>query len=126
MVQLQHRSNRSPTGSRYKSSKTKPKHMMGRLPSLTKVEAKRRMVRIGVLGGREKLRQLAAAEINVFDPKTKKSKKAAMKTIVGNPANKNYVRRNILTKGAVVETDMGKVKITSRPGQNGSLDGILV
>jgi small subunit ribosomal protein S8e len=31
-----------------------------------------------------------------------------------------------MTKGAVVETAKGKVKITSRPGQVGVLQGVLV
>lgn len=43
-----------------------------------------------------------------------------------NPANIHYVRRNIITKGAVVDTSVGKVKITSRPGQSGSLSGVKV
>ena len=34
--------------------------------------------------------------------------------------------RNILTKGAFVETNLGKVKITSRPGQDGNMNGILI
>ena len=46
--------------------------------------------------------------------------------VVDNPANRNFVKRNIMTKGTVVETDKGKVRITSRPGQEGSLNGVLV
>ena len=38
----------------------------------------------------------------------------------------SYVRRNIITKGAIVKTEAGLVKITSRPGQDGTLNGILV
>jgi small subunit ribosomal protein S8e len=49
-----------------------------------------------------------------------------MTTVTENPANKNFVRRNILTKGAVVATDLGKAKITSRPGQDGEVNAILL
>jgi small subunit ribosomal protein S8e len=49
-----------------------------------------------------------------------------MTTEVENPANKNYIRRNILTRGAVVMTELGKAKITSRPGQDGEVNAILV
>jgi small subunit ribosomal protein S8e len=46
--------------------------------------------------------------------------------VVENPANPHYVRRNILTKGAIVETEFGKARIISRPGQHGVINGVLV
>ena len=49
-----------------------------------------------------------------------------MTTVTENPANKNYVRRNYLTKGAVVTTELGKAKITNRPGQDGCINAVLV
>ena len=77
-------------------------------------------------GKAQKVKLLATSSINVMDQKTGKAKKATIKTVTENPANIHYVRRNIITKGAVVETDLGKVKITSRPGQTGALSGVLV
>ena len=47
-------------------------------------------------------------------------------TVLENSANTHFVRRNIVTKGAVVETEIGKVKITSRPGQKGIVNGVLI
>jgi small subunit ribosomal protein S8e len=76
--------------------------------------------------GAQKVKLLATDSINVTDAKTGKTSKATIKTVTENPANIHYVRRNILTKGAVVETDKGKVKVTSRPGQSGALSGVLV
>ncbi|MBW3022802.1 30S ribosomal protein S8e, partial [Candidatus Woesearchaeota archaeon] len=52
--------------------------------------------------------------------------KAKIKTVADSPANKHYVRRNIITKGAIVETDKGKAKITSRPGQDGTVNAVLI
>ena len=46
--------------------------------------------------------------------------------VVENPANPHLVRRNIITKGCVVETKLGKAKVTSRPGQEGSVNGVLI
>ena len=46
--------------------------------------------------------------------------------VIENPSNPHLVRRNILTKGAVVETKLGKAKVTSRPGQEGTLNGVLI
>lgn len=77
-------------------------------------------------GNSQKVKLLATSTINVTDAKTGKTSKATIKTVTENPANIHYVRRNILTKGAVVDTDKGKVKVTSRPGQSGSLNGVLV
>lgn len=77
-------------------------------------------------GRNQKVKLLATTAINVVDQKTGKSSKATIKTVTENPANIHYVRRNILTKGAVVDTDKGKVKVTSRPGQSGTLSGVLV
>jgi small subunit ribosomal protein S8e len=53
-------------------------------------------------------------------------KKADIQSVEDNPANPNYVRRSLLTKGAVVETSEGKARITSRPGQDGVVNGVLV
>jgi small subunit ribosomal protein S8e len=77
-------------------------------------------------GNAQKVKLLATNTINVTDAKTGKTSKATIKTVTENPANIHYVRRNILTKGAVVDTDKGKVKVTSRPGQSGTLSGVLV
>ncbi len=40
--------------------------------------------------------------------------------------NADLTRQSIITKGSIVETEKGKVKITSRPGQDGVLNGIFV
>lgn len=77
-------------------------------------------------GSSQKIKLLATNSINVTDAKTGKTTKATIKTVTENPANIHYVRRNILTKGAVLDTDKGKVKVTSRPGQSGTLSGVLV
>lgn len=64
--------------------------------------------------------------VNVTDTKTGTTQKVKMTNVTENKANKNYVRRNYLTKGAVVTTEIGKAKITSRPGQDGSISAILL
>jgi small subunit ribosomal protein S8e len=85
-----------------------------------------RTKRIRVTGGNDKVIIFKANTINVSDPKTGKTVVTKIKTVTENAANPNYVRRNIMTKGAVVQTEMGKVRLTSRPRQDGTLNGILV
>ncbi len=63
--------------------------------------------------------------LNAYDPSNGKTKRLKVLTVTANPANPHYVRRNIITKGAIVETDEGKARITSRPGQHGILNGVL-
>lgn len=61
-----------------------------------------------------------------MDPKNNKMQIAEILGVIENHANDHFVRRNIITKGAVVETNLGQVKITSRPGQDGVVNGVLI
>lgn len=125
MALTSRRSKRKPSGGRYHDARKKRVFEVRNLPVLTKLGEKRVKVVRGV-GGNKKLRMVSADTVNVYDPKAKKYSQEKIKTIVENNANRHYVRRNIMTKGAVVETGKGKVRITSRPGQTGSLHGVLV
>ncbi|MBS3172016.1 30S ribosomal protein S8e [Candidatus Woesearchaeota archaeon] len=125
MAISQVRPRRKVTGSRYKDLRKKKQFELGRDPTLTKIGEKNKKL-IRIMSGKYKEITLVADTINVIDSKSKKSMQAKIKTVVENPANRHFVRRNILTKGTIVETDKGKVKITSRPGQEGNLNGILV
>lgn len=96
---------------------------MGNSPIKTKV-GERQVKERRTVGGNTKKVLLHANEINlVIKGKPIKAKILKEKE---NTANRNYIRRNILTKGAVVETDKGLAKITNRPGQEPTINGILV
>ena len=86
----------------------------------------KRLRKIRTRGGNEKLRLAAANKINLTDVKSGKSQITDILGVIENDANPNYVRRNIITKGAVVETPEGNAKVTSRPGQDGVVNGILI
>jgi ribosomal protein S8E len=47
-------------------------------------------------------------------------------TVKKNAANPNYVQRNIINKGAMIQTEAGLAKVTSRPGQDGNVNAVLV
>ena len=55
-----------------------------------------------------------------------KIKSSEIVRVLENQTNNDYQRRGVITRGAIVETKDGKCKIVSRPGQNGTLNGILV
>ena len=63
--------------------------------------------------------------VNVIlaDGKIKSSK---IVRVLENQTNNDYQRRGVITKGAIVETEDGKCKILSRPGQDGTLNGTLL
>ena len=63
---------------------------------------------------------------NVYDPSQKKTVKAEILKVESNPSNRDYDRRGVITKGAIIVTKLGKAKITSRPGQEGIINAILI
>ena len=94
-------------------------------PTLTKMgSSKIRLDR--VRGGDAKLRVIRAEVANVYDSKSKSFKKAAIKNIAENPANRHYARANIMGKGSIIETEFGKARITNRPGQEGIVNAVLI
>jgi len=114
------------TGGLYKSFRGKKLFERGSAPTLTALAPKQALKKVRTKGSGEKTRVLRVITVNLFDPKTKKFSPANIKTVTGNSANSQFVRRNIVNKGAVIETDKGKARITSRPGQNGSVNAVLV
>lgn len=125
MAIWQGESTRKPSGGRRKIAHKKRKFEIGREPVLATVgPARRKAVR--VRAGNVRRRVISMDKANVTDPKTGKTKVATIKNVVGNTANVHYVRRNILTKGAVIETSAGRARITSRPGQDGIINAVKV
>jgi len=125
MAISQSRSKRKPSGSVYRSYRKKRKNECGNSAVLTKID-KSKVKCVRVTGGNEKLKLLRSDAVNLMNPKTKKCVKATIKNVVDNTANRNFVRANILTKGTVVDTDKGKARITNRPGQEGTVNAVLI
>ena len=55
-----------------------------------------------------------------------KVKKAKIIKVLENATNNDYKRRGIITKGAILETQEGKCRVVSKPGQNGIVNAILL
>jgi len=125
MAKSQERSKRKISGGRYKDYRKKKLRSLGNLPTLTIVgERKTKIKRIKA--GRLKTILLTSNKANVFNSKTKKYAIAEIIKVSDSPANRNYIRRNIMTKGTIIETNAGKAKITSRPGQEGTINAVLI
>ena len=77
-------------------------------------------------GGEWHERLLRAQWANVTDPATGRAQKAEIQGVEGNPANIHFVRRSVISRGAMVRTPLGTAKVTSRPGQDGVVNAVLV
>ncbi|MFB5603714.1 MAG: 30S ribosomal protein S8e [Candidatus Nitrosomaritimum aestuariumsis] len=53
-------------------------------------------------------------------------KKAKILKVLENATNNDYQRRGIITKGAILETQEGKCRVVSRPGQSGTVNAVLI
>jgi len=111
------------SGGRYKKARKKRLYELSGQKRIIKLgEEKRKTIRIR--GGNKKTFLLKGKTINV--KLGNKIKKLEMKNVIETPSNRFLARQNILTKGTIVETDLGKVRITNRPSQEGIVNGILI
>ncbi len=119
--------NRKPTGGiRGRHVKVKRKALGGgppRLAVMSPVE-KRRVER--AFGGNRKVRLVRITYVNVFVPSEGRARKARIIRILESPANREFLKRGIIVKGTVVETEVGKAVVTSRPSQEGVANALLL
>ncbi|HJK02402.1 MAG TPA: 30S ribosomal protein S8e [Methanocorpusculum sp.] len=121
----QGRSVRKSTGGRYHANRGKKRFEIGRSPADTIIGGNRVKI-LRVTGGNTKVRALRCEYANVSDKRTGKVLRVKINSVSENAANPNYVRRNLMTKGAIIATDLGKARIVSRPGQDGVINAVLL
>jgi len=119
----QGRSPRKRTGGRRRPNRDKRKHELGDEPTETQLgEPKLKMV--DARGTQVKTRAIRTDTATVA---TEGGTVAAeIEDVVENPADPNYARRNIITRGAIIQTSEGRARVTSRPGQDGQINAVLV
>ncbi|MFH0808129.1 MAG: 30S ribosomal protein S8e [archaeon] len=114
---------RKTSGGRYK--KPKKKKLTGR-------QGQTRIVKIGetktkLLKGRGNTTKVVSFLNNIANVMAKgKAKKSIIKNVIETPSNLFLARQNILIKGAIIETELGKAKITNRPSQEGNIQAKLI
>ena len=117
------KSGRKVSGGKYK--KPKKKKLTGR-------QNQARIVKIGarktkLLRGRGNTTKLVSFLNNIANLTIKgKAKKVEIKNVTETPSNIFLARQNILVKGAIIETELGKAKITNRPSQEGNVQAVLI
>ena len=126
MEQFHGKSKRKVTGSGgiIRKFRDKKLHEVGGAFTATKVSEKAEMKKKFCRGKELKIKLKQAAFANLV---TKEGvKKVKIKAVLESPDNRHYTRMNIITKGAVIDTELGKAKVTSRPGQHGVVCAVLL
>lgn len=123
MVQWQKFSRRKSTGGIRNKARKKRKRELGKYPVET-VLGEKSVKKERVRGGKAKLKVTHVSHVNVNDGET--TKRLEILEVLHNPSNKDYDRRKIITKGTMLKTELGTVRVTSRPGQVGVLNAVLV
>ena len=72
------------------------------------------------------MRLLSASHANISDPSSGKTEKVEITRVIKNPANVDYDRRGVITRGTMIETPLGVARVTSRPGQDGVVNATLI
>ncbi len=116
---------RKKTGGKKHPYRGKRRYEIGRSPTMTRVGEKNMVEKIRVRGGGLKLRVAQAAYANVAVEK-KRIVKAKILDVVDNPANREFGRMKIITKGAIIKTEFGNALVTSKPGADGVVNAKLV
>jgi small subunit ribosomal protein S8e len=113
------------TGGRKRAYRVKRKFEEGSFPAETILGEPRTRSPRGC-GGKIKHKALSAKFASVTDPKSKKTETAEILRVAKNPANVDYNRRGVITKGAEIETSLGSARVTSRPGKHGIINAVLL
>jgi small subunit ribosomal protein S8e len=113
------------TGGRISRSRGRRKHELDRYPNEALV-GKTISISRRIRGGKYKTALKSSEFANVTDLETKKTHKTRLTEVVRNPANRDYERRGVVNKGAMIQTEMGVARVTSRPGQHGCVNAILM
>ena len=113
------------TGGRKRTYRVKRNFEKGSFPAETTLgEPRRRSVRGH--GGQMKVKLLKDKFVSVTDPKSGQTEKTEILRVIKNKANVDYNRRGVITKGAEIETSLGRACVTSRPGNDGVINAVLI
>ena len=116
---------KKPSGGRKRSHRKKRRFERGSFPTETTL-GERKLKTIRRQGGNLKTRAFNEKQASISNPTTGKTEKTEILRVVRNPANVDYDRRGVITKGTIIETKLGPARVTSRPGQRGLINAVLI
>ncbi|MFA7707348.1 MAG: 30S ribosomal protein S8e [Candidatus Pacearchaeota archaeon] len=113
------------TGGKYKSFMKKKKYSLAGIPRKVKLRPLKKKIIKG-RGGNKKTVLLSVEFANIINIETKKAKKVKILNVLETPSDRFLARQNILVKGAIIKTELGKARVTNRPSQEGSVQAVLI
>ena len=116
---------RKPTGGRKIAMRGRRKFEIDRYPNEAVVGPIQIVLR-RTRGNNVKAAFKTAEFANIIDEESKKVTKSKILRVTKNPANKDYERRGVISKGAMIDTENGAAVVVSRPGQDGVVNAVLV
>lgn len=114
----------SGSGKRRIKFRDKKRSEVGNYFSATKLSDANLVSRVRRRGGAIGTKMKRAGFVNLL---TKDGyKKAKLTGVLESPDNRNFARQNILTKGAIIETELGKAVVLNSPGRDGAVNAKLM
>ena len=111
------------TGGRKISMRNRRKFEIDRYPNEAIIGSNLKVKR-RVRGNNRKSALKTVEFANVSNPEEKKTTKSKILRVIKNTANKDYERRGVITKGTIIETELGLARVISRPGQVGLVNAV--
>ncbi|MGB9732538.1 MAG: 30S ribosomal protein S8e [Candidatus Micrarchaeia archaeon] len=105
-------------------SRDKKRHEIGGYFAATRLGEENVIKKVRMRGGRKKDKLKNAGYANLLVDGT--YKKVKIKGVVESKDNRNFARLNIITKGTIIETELGRAVVTNRPGKEGFVNAKLV
>ena len=115
---------RKKTGGAIHLARKKRLYELGSFPVMTRIGPEKK-TSVKAKGGFYKTKTFYTEFANVLDKKTNHIKRVKILDVVSNPASSDFVRMKVITKGAVIKTEIGNARVMSRPSQAGTVNAIL-
>jgi small subunit ribosomal protein S8e len=119
-------SKRKPSGGRKRSYRKKKKFEIKRFLKQVRLDEQGVEVLkvLRVRGGNRKAVLLRSNFANVVVGNS--IKRVKILNVVETPSNRFFAKSNIITKGTIIDTELGRAKVTNRPGQEGMINAVLI
>jgi len=120
---IENLSGRKYTGGRKIAARSRRKYEIDRYPNEAIVGNNMKVER-RVRGNNSKTALKTGEFANISNLEDQKTTKSKILRVIKNTANKDYERRGVITKGTLIETEIGLARVVSRPGQVGIINAV--
>lgn len=120
---IENLSGRKYTGGRKIAMRSRRKFEIDRYPNEAVIGSNVKVTR-RVRGDNSKTALKTVELANVSNVEENKTIRLKILRVIKNTANKDYERRGVITKGTVIETELGLARVISRPGQVGLINAV--